>query len=185
MAWGGIMTDLGGDGASYLPLRLYLYSPSGREGWGSRKPSFWRCRFSEIHPAPVLLAQVLPDCTPCIGPATSCVHPTAGIPSSRKPAQPRSRPRPALGPLCFCSREPVFAILFFLPIEALSRLSKLWRKFLQQPQIAIGVAEVGILHTTEICDLADFKLTFYECITSFFYVCYNQVQPFNRSKLHI
>jgi hypothetical protein len=39
--------------------------------WGSRKSSFRRCRFSETRTAPVLLAQVLPDRTPCIGPATS------------------------------------------------------------------------------------------------------------------
>ena len=37
-----------------------LYSPSCREGM-----------FSETRPAPVLLAQVLPDRHPCIGPATS------------------------------------------------------------------------------------------------------------------
>src|SRR5919199_1167195 len=71
----------------------------------------------------------------------------------------------------------LFTILFFLPIEALSRLSKLWRKFLQEPHIAIGVAEASILHTTEICDLADFKFTFNECFTSRIYIRYNQVQP--------
>ncbi len=61
-------------------------------------------------------------------------------------------------------------------IEALSRLSNLGRKFLQQPQIAIGVAEADILHTLNIRDLADFKSTFQECRTRCVHICYDQVQ---------
>jgi hypothetical protein len=46
--------------------------------------------------------------------------------------------------------ELVFARLFLLFIEALSRLSHLWRKFLQQPQIPIWVAKSGIHHAANI-----------------------------------
>src|SRR6266480_1053653 len=49
--------------------------------------------------------------------------------------------------LCWC--ELICAILLLLLIEALPRLSQLWREFLQQPQIAIWVAEAGVLHSIQ------------------------------------
>jgi hypothetical protein len=54
----------------------------------ARKPLFTelprRRVFSETLTAPVLLAQVLPGRTPCIGPATSGIHGDAEKESSRK-----------------------------------------------------------------------------------------------------
>src|SRR2546421_6382900 len=52
------------------------------------------------------------------------------------------------------------AFLFVLPpIEALSRLSNLWRKFLQEPRIAIGVAKFCILYCNEMSiSIAEFVM---------------------------
>ena len=41
--------------------------------------------------------------------------------------------------------------------QALPRPSQVRRELLQQPQVAIGVAEFGVLHTLEIRNLADFN----------------------------
>src|SRR6266851_7292154 len=65
-----------------------------------------------------------------------------------------------------------------------SRSEVSW-EFLQEPGIAIGVAESGILHPLYVPNLAYFKPPFNERFTSLVYIRYNQMQTLDRSRLHV
>src|SRR6266568_9117684 len=59
------------------------------------------------------------------------------------------------------------------------------REFLQQPHVAIGVAESGVLHPTHVPNIADFKPSFHERFTGLAYIRDHQVQALDRSRLHV
>ena len=70
----------------------------------------------------------------------------------------------------FCRQRLIIRI-----VEALAVPSELRREFLKQPQVAVGIAEPGVLHTHEILNLADFDPAPHERPPGFVYVRYDEV----------